>query len=354
MAREIIVGHWKSPEVLARLSSWMRTAIGVVESGKTRVCRFADNMMGVAVTEGDKVEAAIKFGWTVDTYPIGQIVEYVDAAPKKQVDGLVGEYCSKYQILAEGRNLSEFRASLRTQAAIEIGFEKFLSERGYNAVVTHFGDLGRLRQLPGLAIQRLMEKGYGFGAEGDWKTAAMVRLMKLMSGNRGTSFFEDYTYNLVPGSEAVLESHMLEVCPSVAEGNIQILIRPLSMGNREDPPRLVFSCPPGRGIAVSLVDLGHRFRLVINEVECLEFPEKMPRLPVAAAYWRPLPNLQDSAAAWILAGGAHHTAFSYRLTSAQMELWAESMGIESIVIDKDTEIRSFKEKLRWNEAYFRK
>jgi len=353
IVREIIVGHWKSAEVQKKLASWMRTAVGIVESNKVRVCRFADNMRGVAVTEGDKVEAALKFGWTVDAYPINEVVEYVNAVSNSDIKALTDEYYSKYKILLEGREEAEFRKHVEVQAGIELGFERFLTEKNYNAIVTHFGDLGGLKQLPGLAMQRLMEKGYGFGAEGDWKTAAMVRLMKVMADFKGTSFFEDYTYNFVPGSEAILQAHMLEVCPSIADGDISIKVCPLSMGNREDPARLVYTCPEGRAIATSLIDLGSRFRLIINEVECLKAPKAMPALPVATAYWRPEPNLQVGAEAWILAGGAHHTSFSYNLTTEQMKLWAESMGIEAVVIDKNTNISSFKDTLRYNEAYYR-
>ena len=223
--------------------------------------------------------------------------------------------------------------------------------------MTHFGDLGGFRQLPGLAIQRLMEKGYGFGGEGDWKTAAMVRIMKIMTQGKkdakGTSFMEDYTYNLVPGKEGILEAHMLEVCPSIADGPIYIKEQPLSMGDREDPARLVFTSKEGPGIAASLIDLGNRFRLIINDVVCKKTEKPMPRLPVATNFWTPEPDLRTGAQAWILAGGAHHTAFSYDLTAEQMGDWAEAMGIEAVYIDKDTTIRQFKNELRWNSIYYR-
>ena len=313
--RKVIVGHWADKKVQERLASWMRTAVGIMESSHIRVCRVADNMRNVAVTEGDKVEAQIKFGW-------------------------------------------EFKRHVAVQAAIEIGFERFLEEKNYQAVVTHFGDLGSLQQLPGLAMQRLMEKGYGFGAEGDWKTAAMVRLMKIMTAGvkdaKGTSFMEDYTYNLVPGKEGILQSHMLEVCPTIADGKIGIKVCPLSMGDREDPARLVFTSKTGPAIATSLVDLGDRFRLIINDVECKKVEKPMPKLPVGSAFWTPQPDLATGAEAWILAGGAHHTAFSYDLTAEQMGDWAAAMGIEAVYIDKDTTIRNFKNELRWNEVAFRK
>ena len=325
MERKIVVGYWEDEAVQKKIGSWMRTAVGIVESSHVRVMRIADNMRNVAVTEGDKVEAQIKFGWEVDAYPVNEIAEAVAAV---------------------------------SQAGIEIGFERFLEEKNYQAIVTHFGDLGALKQLPGLAIQRLMEKGYGFGGEGDWKTAAMVRVMKIMTQGmkdaKGTSFMEDYTYNLVTGKEGILEAHMLEVCPSIADGPISIKEQPLSMGDREDPARLVFTAKTGPGIATSLIDLGDRFRLLINDVDCKKTEKPMPKLPVATAFWTPQPNLITGAEAWILAGGAHHTAFSYDLTAEQMGDWADAMGIEAVYIDKDTTIRQLKNELRWNALAYRK
>ena len=355
--RKVVVGHWEDKAVQERIASWMLTAIGIMESSHIRVCRVADNMRNVAVTEGDKVEAQIKFGWEIDAYPVNEIAEYVSAVPQNEIDTLVEEYYSKYDIILEGRDPKEFREHVAVQAAIEIGFEKFLEERDYHAIVTHFGDLGALKQLPGLAIQRLMEKGYGFGAEGDWKTAAMVRLMKIMTSGvknpKGTSFMEDYTYNLVPGKEGILQAHMLEVCPTVAEGPIGIKVCPLSMGNREDPARLVYTSKTGPAVATSLVDLGNRFRLIINDVDCKKVEKPMPKLPVATAFWTPQPNLATGTEAWILAGGAHHTAFSYDLTSEQMGDWANAMGIEAVYIDKDTNIRDFKKDLQLGNLFYR-
>lgn len=355
--REVIAGYWKDPKVIQRIAVWMRTAVGVMESSHIRVVRIADNMRNVAVTEGDKVEAQIKFGWEIDAYPVNEIVDYVNDVKKGDVDALVEEYYEKYEILTEGRDADEFRRHVAVQAEIEIGFEKFLEEKNYQAIVTHFGDLGGLKQLPGLAIQRLMEKGYGFGAEGDWKTAAMVRLMKIMTAGKenakGTSFMEDYTYNLVHGKEGILQAHMLEVCPTIADGPISIKVNPLSMGDREDPARLVFTAKEGPAVATSLIDLGHRFRLIVNAVDCKKTEKPMPKLPVASAFWTPQPNLVTGAEAWILAGGAHHTAFSYDLSVEQMTSWADAMGIESVVIDDHTNIRSLKQELRWNEAVYR-
>jgi len=355
--RKVIMGHWADPAVGRRIAAWMRTAVGIMESSHIRVVRVADNMRNVAVTEGDKVEAQIKFGWEIDAYPVNEIAQYVEDVTAGDVNVLVEEYYSKYKILLEGRNEQEFRRHVAEQAQIELGFERFLTEKNYHAIVTHFGDLGSLKQLPGLAIQRLMEKGYGFGGEGDWKTAAMVRLMKIMSAGvkdgKGTSFMEDYTYNLVPGKEGILQAHMLEVCPTIADGDIGIKVCPLSMGDREAPARLVFTAKTGAGIATSLIDIGNRFRLIINEVDCKKTEKPMPKLPVATAFWTPKPNLQTGAESWILCGGAHHTAFSYDLTAEQMGDWANAMGIEAVYIDADTTIRGLKNELLWNGIVYR-
>ena len=355
--RKVITGYWKDEDVQKRIADWMRTAIGIVESNNIRVLRVGDNMRNVAVTEGDKVEAQIKFGWEIDAYNITDIAEYVQQVSSAQINTLTEEYYSKYEIVLNGRNPDEFKQHVAVQAGIEIGFEKFLEEHNYNAIATNFEMLSGLKQLPGLAIQRLMEKGYGFGGEGDWKTAAMVRLMKLMTQGiknaKGTSFMEDYTYNLVKGEEGILQSHMLEVCPSVANGPISIKVNPLTMGNKEDPARLVFTSKVGKGIATSLIDMGNRFRLIISDVECLQQNIPMPKLPVATAFWRPEPNLVTGTEAWILAGGAHHTAFSYDLTAEQMGDWATSMGIETIYIDKDTTIRNIQNELRWNSIAYK-
>ena len=349
--RKVVVGHWSDEKLQKKIGSWMRTAIGVVESSHIRVMRVAD-------TEGDKVEAQLKFGWEIDAYPVNEIAESVAAVSESDTNALVDEYYSKYNILLEGRDPAEFRKHVAVQAQIELGFERFLEEKNYQAIVTHFGDLGALKQLPGLAIQRLMEKGYGFGAEGDWKVAAMVRLMKIMTSGmkdaKGTSMLEDYTYNLVPGKEGILEAHMLEICPSIADGPISIKCQPLSMGDREDPARLVFTSKEGTGIATSLVDLGDRFRLLINTVDCKKVEKPMPKLPVATNFWTPQPDLITGAEAWILAGGAHHTAFTYDLTAEQMGDWAEAMGIEPVYIDNETTIRNLKKDLMLGNLVYRK
>ena len=355
--RKIIVGHWANEKVATELAGWMRTAVGVMESSHIRVCRVGDNMNNVAVTEGDKVEAQVKFGWEIDHYNINDAVEFVNAVSEAETNALVDEYYSKYDIILEGRDPEEFKKHVAVQAQIEIGLERFLEAGDYHAIVTHFGMLGGLKQLPGLAIQRLMEKGYGFGAEGDWKTAAMVRLMKIMTADiknpKGTSMLEDYTYNLVKGKEGILQAHMLEICPTIADGPISIKCQPLSMGDREDPARLVFTSKEGPGVAVSLIDLGNRFRLIINDVDCKKVEKPMPKLPVATNFWTPQPDMYTGAEAWILAGGAHHTAFSYDLSAEQMGDWANAMGIEAVYIDKDTKIRDFKKDLMLGELFYK-
>ena len=355
--RKVVVGYWSDERVQKKIASWMRTAIGIIESSHVRVMRVADNMRNVAVTEGDKVEAQLKFGWEVDAYPVNEIAQSVETVSASDVNALVDEYYEKYDILLEGRDPAEFRRHVAVQAQIELGFERFLQEKNYQAIVTHFGDLGSLKQLPGLAIQRLEEKGYGFGAEGDWKVAAMVRIMKLMTAGmkdaKGTSMLEDYTYNLVPGKEGILQAHMLEICPSIADGPISIKCQPLTMGDREDPARLVFTAKEGRGIATSLVDLGNRFRLIINDVDCKKTEKPMPKLPVATNFWTPKPSLEVGAEAWIYAGGAHHTAFTYDLTAEQMGDWAAAMGIEAVFIDENTTIRQLRNEMRWNSVYYR-
>lgn len=355
--RKVIAGYWEDEKVLARVASWMRTAIGVVESRRIRVLRMADNMRNVAVTEGDKVEALQVFGWEVDAYPSSEIAHAVRDVAQGDVNALVDEYYERYTILLDGRDPAEFRRHVAVQAQIEIGIERFLKEKNYQAVVTHFDDLEGLQQLPGLAIQRLEEKGYGFGAEGDWKTAAMVRLMKLMTAGmkdaKGTSMLEDYTYNMVPGKEGILQAHMLEICPTLADGPISIRCQPLSMGRREDPARLVFTSKTGSGIATSLIDLGTRFRLVIQEVDCKKNEKPMPKLPVATAFWTPKPDFYTGLEAWVLTGGAHHSSFSFDLSAEQMADWAAYMGIEAVVLDSSTTIRDLKRDLALGRLIYR-
>ena len=356
IARTTVVGHWKNENVQTKIASWMTTAVGIAESSSIRVLRIADNMRNVAVTEGDKVEAQIKFGWEIDTYSVNDIEKYVSDVSDEDADKLVDEYYEKYEMIQNGKDDATFRRHVKEQAKIEIGFERFLEEKNYHAIVTHFDDLGNLKQLPGLAIQRLMEKGYGFGAEGDWKVAAMVRLMKVMTAGKkdakGTSMLEDYTYNLVPCKEGILQAHMLEICPSIADGKISVKAEPLSMGNREDPARLVFTAKEGKGIAASLIDLGTRFRLIISSVNCTKTEKEMPNLPVASAFWTPEPDFYTGIESWLIAGGAHHTAFTYDLTAEQLGAWGEAMGIEVVYIDEKTDIRSLKRDLMLGKAIY--
>lgn len=357
IARKVVSGHWSSPAVQDSIASWMQTAVGAVESCSLRIVRVGDNMRDVAVTEGDKVEAEVKFGWEVDAYNITDVAEYVAAVSDSDTNALTDEYYTQYNLITDGRDPAEFRRHVSEQAKIEIGFRRFLEEHDYHAVVTSFQMLSGLNQLPGLAMQRLMADGYGFGAEGDWKTAGMVRLMKIMASlsreQKGTSFMEDYTYHLEPGKEAILQAHMLEVCPSIASGKPGIRVCPLSMGNREDPARLVFTAKAGRGIAVSPVDLGDRFRVIVNEVECIDVPHAMPKLPVATALWKPLPDFKTGTEGWIIAGGAHHTSFTYDLTAEQIADWCEIMDVECVIIGQGTTIPSLKKELLLGEALYR-
>ena len=354
---KVVFGFWKDPATLAELGRWMRVAVGINESRRVRVCRFADTMRNVAVTDGDKVEAEQRFGWTVDAWPVNELTPYVDAVTPAEASALADEYYDQYDLVLDGRDPKEFRAHVEVQAAQEIGIERFLVEHGYNAFSDHFGDLGSLKELPSLSVQRLMQKGYGFGPEGDWKTPAMVRLMKAMTAGdehaKGSALMEDYTYNLVPGAEGILESHMSEVDPSVAEGRISIRATPLSMGDREDPARLIFTSKTGPAIATSLIDLGNRFRLIVQDVDCKRVEHPMPKLPTGTMFWTPRPNLKVGTEAWIYAGGAHHTAVSLDLTSEQMSDWADAMGIECVIIDADTKLRDFKRDLKLGEVYYR-
>ena len=351
MPRKIIAGYWQDEEVQKRLGRWMRAAVGVAVSRQLKVMRFGDNMREVAVTEGDKVEVQARLGWQVNTWAVGDLVQVMNEVTDAEIDALMEVYRASYDFATDDIG------AIRYQAREEIAIKKMLDAEGCQAFSNTFQDLYGMEQLPGLASQHLMAQGYGYGGEGDWKTAAMVRLMKIMSQNvpnaKGTSFMEDYTYNLVPGKEGVLEAHMLEVCPTIADGPISIKVNPLSMGDREDPARLVFTSKEGPAIATSLIDLGNRFRLIINEVDCKKPEKPMPKLPVATAFWTPQPDLATGAEAWILAGGAHHTAFSYDLTAEQMGDWAAAMGIEAVYIDKDTNIRNLKNELKWNSVYYR-
>ncbi|WP_017434294.1 L-arabinose isomerase [Saccharococcus caldoxylosilyticus] len=353
IARKVVVGHWEDPDVRKRLGRWMRTAVAFTESRNLKVARFGDNMREVAVTEGDKVEAQIKFGWSVNGYGIGDLVQYIKDVPEQKVNELFDEYAELYDIVPEGFHEGPVRESIREQARIELGLKAFLEERNFTAFTTTFEDLHGMKQLPGLAVQRLMAEGYGFGGEGDWKTAALVRVMKIMADGKGTSFMEDYTYHFEPGNEMILGAHMLEVCPTIAATRPRIEVHPLSIGGKEDPARLVFDGDAGEAVNASLIDLGHRFRLVVNEVDAVKPEKEMPKLPVARILWKPRPSLRDSAEAWILAGGAHHTCFSFAVTTEQLQDWAEMVGIECVVINENTSPYSIRNELRWNEMVWR-
>lgn len=351
--RKVVVGHWENTGVRERIGSWMRTAAAVAESKNLKVARFGDNMRQVAVTEGDKIEAQIKFGWTVNGYGVGDLVQRMNDISEQEVDQLFQEYKELYEIVPEGLEEGAVQESIREQARIELGLKAFLKEGNYTAFTTTFEDLHGIRQLPGLAVQRLMAEGYGFAGEGDWKTAALTRLMKIIAGGVGTSFMEDYTYHFEPGNELVLGAHMLEVCPTIAATKPRIEVHPLGIGGKEDPARLVFDGASGSALNASIIDLGNRFRLLINEVDAMQPEKVMPKLPVARVLWKPQPSLSESAENWIYAGGAHHTVFSYVVTTEQLRDFAELMEIECVLINKDTNVHAFKNELRWNEVIFR-
>lgn len=348
ISRKVVVGHWQDPQVRARVGGWQRTAVASAESRQLKVARFGDNMRQVAVTEGDKVEAQIKFGWSVNGYGVGDLVARVNAVPQSEVEALLAEYAEKYDIFEAGRKPGPVRDAIAYQARIEIALKSFLDEGGFTAFTTTFEDLHGLEQLPGLAVQRLMEQGYGFAGEGDWKTAALTRLVKVIAGGVDTSFMEDYTYHFEPGNELVLGAHMLEVCPTLAAGKPRIEVHPLGIGGKADPARIVFDGKGGSAINVSVIDMGNRFRMIVNEVEGVAVDKPMPKLPVARVLWKPQPSLQQSAEAWILAGGAHHTVYSFAVTTEQMLDFAEIAGIECVVIDKNTNPNQFRNELRWS------
>ncbi|MEU6854613.1 L-arabinose isomerase [Actinacidiphila alni] len=355
VARKTVAGHASNPEVVARIHSWMRAAVGRDALRTLRLARFGDNMRDVAVTEGDKVEAQLRFGVSVNTYGVNDLVEAVTAADEAAVGELVEEYADTYRLVPELAAGGERHASLRYAARIELGLRTFLTEGGFNAFTTNFEDLGGLRQLPGLAVQRLMADGYGFGGEGDWKTSALLHTLKAMGRGLpgGTSFMEDYTYHLTPGSELILGAHMLEVCPSIAGHRPSCEIHPLGIGGREDPVRLVFDARPGPAVVVGLADMGDRFRLVANQIEVVKPVEPLPRLPVARAVWRPAPDLRTSTEAWLTAGGPHHTVLSSAVGSEELIDLAEMLRTELLLIDASTTVREFTKEIRWNQAYYR-
>jgi len=350
--RKIVVGHWRDPAVLARIGRWARAACGWRESSELRVARIGDNMRHVAVTEGDKVEAQLRLGFSVDGYGIGDLVDAIDAVPPAAVDELIADYEHSYELVAELRDGGARRGSLADAARIEAGLRLFLGAGGFGAFTDTFEDLHGLTQLPGIAVQRLMADGYGFGGEGDWKTAALVRILKVMASglDGGTSFMEDYTYDLEPDEPLVLGAHMLEICPSIAAGRPSCEIHPLSIGAHEDPVRLVFDAAPGPAVVVAMLDLGDRFRMLVNEVEVVAAPHPLPKLPVARALWLPAPDFATAAEAWLAAGGPHHTVLSSALDVETIADFAEIAGIELLVIDADTRMRQFHNELRWNDA----
>lgn len=349
LKRKVVAGHWESDDFRKEVGNWMRSAVGAEESRKLRVLRISDNMRNVAVTDGDKIEAQIKLGWQVDHYGVGDIISLIEKVTEKEIDSQMDDYKEHYDFDTENTD------AVRYQAKIEVALKKFLDKEGFGAFHTNFEDLQGLRQLPGLAAQDLMRLGYGFGAEGDWKIAALTRVMKLMSEGLegGTAFMEDYTYHFEPGNEMLLGSHMLEVCPSVAATRPKIQVHPLGIGNREDPARLVFKAQTGNAIVATLVDMGDRLRMIVNDVECKEQLNDMPKLPVAGVLWKPLPNLQTSAEAWIYAGGAHHSVLSYSLTAQNMRDFAEIMGIEFIHIGENTDIEELRKELFYNDVAYK-
>ncbi|MBW8730099.1 MAG: L-arabinose isomerase [Terrabacter sp.] len=355
IARKVVAGHVSNPAVLDRIGAWGRAAAGVAAMRSMRLARFGDNMRDVAVTEGDKVEAQLRFGVSVNTYGVNELVEVVDAVSDAELDTLVADYEEAYAVSPELRRGGERHESLRYGARIEAGLRAFLTGGGFTAFTTNFEDLGGLRQLPGLAVQRLMADGYGFGGEGDWKTSVLLRTAKAMAQGRpgGTSFMEDYTYHLVPGEEKILGAHMLEVCPTIAARRPSLEIHPLGIGGREDPVRLRFTAAPGPGVVVGMSDLGGRFRLTLNEIDVVEPDEDLPSLPVACAVWEPRPSLSTSAESWLLAGGPHHTVLTTAIGTEEFRDLAEMVSTELVVIDADTTPESLRQELRWSAAYHR-
>lgn len=354
LRRKTVVGHWRDPAVAERVGIWSRAAAGWHEAQNLSVARFGDNMREVAVTEGDKVEAQLRLGVSVDGYGVGVLADAASAVPDAEVDRLIAEYEEAYTLVPELRRDGDRRGSLRDAARIEAGLRSFLDEGGFKAFTDTFEDLGTLPQLPGIAVQRLLADGYGFGAEGDWKTAALVRVAKVMSAGLpgGTSFMEDYTYDLAPDGPRVLGAHMLEVCPSIAAGRPSCEIHPLSIGAKADPVRLVFTAATGPAVLVGMLDLGDRFRLVLNTVEVVRPEEELPRLPVARAVWKPRPDFATAAEAWLAAGGPHHTVLCRAIGAEAFADLAEMAGIELLLIDDSTRIRDFTNELRWNRAYY--
>jgi len=355
MNRKVVAGHWQDPEVQKKINSWARAAAGWQDWQGARFCRFGDNMRQVAVTEGDKVEAEIKFGYSVNTYGVGDLVAVINKVKNAAIDELIAVYNKEYKLAPSLKKGGKQYESLRDAAKIEIGMRTFLEQGGFKGYTDTFEDLHGMKQLPGIASQRLMAEGYGFGGEGDWKTAALVRAMKVMGSGLpgGNSFMEDYTYHFEPKNNLVLGSHMLEICPSIAGDKPSCEIHPLGIGGKEDPVRLVFNAGAGPALNASVVDMGNRFRLLVNEVEAVKPVKALPKLPVARVLWKPMPDMVTGCSAWILAGGAHHTCYSQNLSSEGMQDFAEMAGIEFVLIGKNTNLYQFKNELRWNDASFK-
>jgi L-arabinose isomerase len=353
--RKVLVGHWKDEQVLKSIDVWARAACGWHDWQNAKFCRFGDNMRQVAVTEGDKVEAELQFGYSVNTFGVGDLVGVVNDVSDAETDKLCAEYADQYELSSSLKKNGDKSGSLREAARIEVGLRNFLVEGNFKGFTDTFEDLHGLVQLPGIAVQRLMNDGYGFGAEGDWKTAALVRAMKTMATGLpgGNSFMEDYTYHFEPGNEMVLGSHMLEICSSIADGNISCEIHPLGIGGKADPVRLVFNVAGGPALNASVVDMGNRFRLLVNEVHAVTPKYDLPKLPVARVLWKPYPDMKTGCAAWILAGGAHHTCYSQNLSSDHLLDFAEMAGIEYVLIGKNTNLYQLKNELKWNEVYYR-
>jgi L-arabinose isomerase len=354
--RKIVVGHWQNPEVVEELAGWTRAALALAESRQLKIARFGGmNMREVAVTGGDRVEAQIQLGWSINGYGVGDLVAPIAEVSDAQVDHLVNEYDATYTLAAPLRKGGEQHANLRDAARQEIAMRTFLEQGGFGAFTTTFEDLHGLSQLPGLACQRLMADGYGFGAEGDWKTAALVRLGKVMTAGRpgGVSFMEDYTYHLVQGEERVLGAHMLEVCPSIADAKPSLEVHELDIGGKADPPRLVFDAKPGPAVNTTLVDMGGRMRMIAAELDVVKSDHPMPKLPTARAVWIPRPDFRRSAQGWIEAGGAHHAAFCQAVTAEEWEDFANMAGLEVIRLGADLDLRTLRNELRWNDLAFK-
>jgi len=352
--RKVVVGFWRDAAVQGRIGAWARAAAAWQDWQGARFCRFGDNMREVAVTEGDKVGAQMQFGYCVNSYGVGDLVREIERIPDGEVACLIEEYEASYKVAKNLCASGPMRSSLREAARIEAGLRAFLLAGGFKGFTDTFEDLHGLHQLPGVAVQRLMAEGYGFGAEGDWKTAALVRAMKVMACGLkgGASFMEDYTYHLEPDNMKVLGAHMLEICPSIAAGRPSLEVHPLGIGGKADPVRLVFDTPPGAAVNASIIDLGNRFRLLVNEVEAVRPDKPLPKLPVARAVWRCQPDLPTAAAAWIYAGGAHHTCFSPCVTTEMLEDFGNIAGLETVIIDDKTTVREFLKELRANEVYY--